>query len=113
MIFEIRNYHYMPAKLEAYRQWAQTEAVDFLKAKLDVVGFWIDCGEPPEFRGADPTPAPHGPANVTWIIRWASMEQRKQRHPEVFGSAAWKDIWSRHPDPNAYLHIQVTFAEQI
>ena len=43
-MFEIRCYHYLPEKFEAYKKWAIDEAVPFLKENLDVVGFWIDNG---------------------------------------------------------------------
>ena len=45
---EIRSYHYDPAKFEAYKVWAVEEAVPFLKANLDIIGFWMDNGTPPE-----------------------------------------------------------------
>jgi hypothetical protein len=113
MLFEIRNYHYDPSKFEAYTRWGKGEAKTFLEAHLDIVGIWFDIGEPPEFGGEDPTPSQHGAPNVTWIIRWESMEHRNQGHKELSENQEWQEIWSRHPDPNGYLHMQVTFAEQI
>ena len=53
-MFEIRCYHYLPEKFEAYKKWAIDEAVPFLKENLDVVGFWVDNGLPPEITGEDP-----------------------------------------------------------
>ena len=60
MFVEIRNYHYDPDKFEAYRNWAVDEAVPFLKANLDLVGFWLDNGEKPEIDGRDPMSLKHG-----------------------------------------------------
>ena len=111
-MFEIRNYHYAPDKFEAYRQWALKEAAPFLKANLDVVGFWLDNGEAPEITGGDPMSPKHGSANVTWIIRWDSMDARKAGHKTVFGGEGWKEVWSKHPDPNGYLQIEAKFAEE-
>lgn len=113
MLFEIRNYHYDPAKFAAYRQWAVNEAVPFLRANLDVVGFWLDNGEPPEISGADPMTLKHGSANVTWIIRWESMEARREGHERVFQGEGWRDIWSRHPDARGYLQLEARFAEEV
>ena len=79
---------------------------------MNIVGFWLDSGETLEYWGVDPTPSKHGAANVTWIIRWESMEHRNQDHTDVFGSEGWQDIWSKHPDPNGYLHSEITFADE-
>ena len=34
-MFEIRCYHYLPEKFEAYKKWAVDEAVPFLKENLN------------------------------------------------------------------------------
>lgn len=112
MLFEIRSYHYDPNKWDVYKQWARTEALRYMKANWDIVGFWFDSGETPEFRGQDPMPRKFGAANITWIIRWESMEQRNQAHKDLSESEDWRKIWSTHPDPNGYLHIEVRFAEE-
>jgi len=113
MIDEIRNYHYDPGKFAAYREWAISEAVPFLKANLNVVGFWLDSGEPPEISGQNPMDLPLGSANVTWIIRWEDMEDRARGHAEVLQGEGWRDIWSRHPDTNGYRQMEAKFAVAI
>ena len=112
-MYEIRNYHYEPSKFEAYRQWAVDEAVSFLKANLDIVGFWVDNGDAPEVSGSDPAPGKHGAANITWIIRWDSKEARDEGHKLVFGGDGWKAIWARHPDANGYLQMEAKFADEM
>ena len=112
-MFEIRCYHYLPEKFEAYKNWAIDEAVPFLKENLDVVGFWIDNGLDPEITGEDPQTHKHGVANITWIIKWKSQSDRDHGMKEVLGGAAWKDIWSRHPDSNGYLQMEARFAEEL
>ncbi len=111
MIYEIHNYYYDPDKFEAFVEWGKGEVNTFLKTHLDVVGIWFSNGQPPEFAGADPTPLKYGAPNITWIIRWESMEQRKQTWEAVSGE--FQKIWATHPDPDAYLHMQVSFAEKI
>ena len=111
MLYEIRNYHFDPNNWDAWKQWARAEAIPYLKANLDIVGFWFDNGETPEFGGQDPEPRKYGAANVTWIIRWESMEQRNQARKDRKASEAWQKIWSTQPDPNGYLHTEVRFAE--
>ena len=112
-MLEIRNYHYDPKQFDAYKKWAIEEAVPFLKANLDIVGFYLDNGAEPELNGSDPVPHKHGAANITWIIRWDSAEARAEGHKSVFGSDGWQDIWSRHPDANGYLQMEAKFAEAV
>ena len=100
-------------KFEAYKKWAVDEAVPFLKENLDVVGFWVDNGLPPEITGEDPADHKHGVANITWIIKWKSESDRATGMKEVLGGSEWKDIWSRHPDSQGYLQMEARFAEEL
>ena len=110
---EIRSYHYDPKQFEAYKQWALNDAVPFLKANLDIVGFWLDSGTPAEVSGRSPMSMSLGSANVTWIIRWDSKEARDEGHKNIFGGAAWQEIWSRHPDADGYLQMEARFADEV
>ncbi len=112
-MFEIRNYHYDPAQFDAYKKWAIDLAVPYLKANLDIVGFWVDDGTPPELLGADPEPHKHGSANITWIIRWDSKEARDAGHKEIFQGEGWAEVWAAHPDANGYLQMEAKFAEEL
>lgn len=112
-MFEIRNYHYDPAKFEAYRKWAIDDAVPYLKANLDVVGFWVDNGDAAEVTGSDPMDLKHGSANVTWIIRWDSKEARDEGHKKVFQGEGWQEVWAKHPDVDGYLQLEARFAEEL
>ncbi len=113
MYVEIRNYHYDPAKFEPYRQWAVDEAIPFLKENLDVVGFWLSNGDEPEISGSDPMSPALGPANVTWIINWASREARQEGFQRVFGGEGWRRVWANHPDPDGYRQIEARFMEEV
>jgi hypothetical protein len=108
MIFEIRDYHYRPDIFDAYRVWAE-EAVPVLRSKMDILGFWIDDGTPPEISGTRPIDSPIGSANVTWIIRWESRAAREAGFKAAIESDEWKAVWSRHPDPNGYLQMSARF----
>ncbi len=113
MIFEVRDYHFRPDLLDAYKRWGE-EAVPVLREQMDVVGFWIDdVGAAPEIKGSDPINSPIGEANVCWVIRWPDKATRDARLPEVFASAAWKDVWSRHPDPKGYLQASSRFMSAV
>jgi len=112
MIFEIRNYHFDPARLDDYRVWATDLAVPHLKAELDVVGFWISTADEPEITGA-----PHddlGTANVTWILRWEDLKTRSETMERVFSSDRWKEIFAQVPGGRAsYRRTESKFAAEI
>jgi hypothetical protein len=112
MIFEIRNYHFDPARFEAYKQWGEREAIPYLERQLDLVGFWVSAGDEAEIIGR-----PHdelGAANVTWIIRWRDRDQRNEVLPRVFATPEWEDIFSRVPGGlPSYLRIESRFADAL
>ena len=112
-MFEIRSYHYDPTKFEAYKKWAINDAAPFLKANLKLAGFWLDNGTPPELSGSDPMDLKHGTANVTWIIEWASIDERAEKFGQVMGGEEWQAIWARHPDADGYLQMEARFAEAV
>ena len=71
----------------------------------------MDEGEPPEVSGSNPVVSPNGQPNVTWIIKWDSRETREKEFPATMSSDEWKEIWAKHPNENAYLHLNVRFME--
>ena len=108
-VYEIRSYHYDPAQLDAYKQWAIDDAIPFFRAHMDVIGFWIGNDHPPKVSGTKPMDLALGSANVTWIIRWDSMEARTAFHKEVFGGEQWRSVWGKHPDPEGYFQSEARF----
>jgi hypothetical protein len=112
MIFEIRNYHFDPARFDAYQEWGKKEALPYLSRELDLVGFWVSTPDAPEVVGR-----PHdelGTANVTWIIRWRDRAQRDEVLPRVFATPEWNDIFSRVPGGlSSYLRIESKFADRL
>ena len=111
-MFEIRNYHYDPTKFDLYKKWAVDEAVPYLKANLDIVGFWMDNGDPPEVSGSAAMDLKLGSANVTWIIRWESMDARNEGFKQVFAGDDWQAVMDKHPDADGYLQMEAKFADE-
>ena len=113
-MFEIRSYHFEPARFDAYKEWAETLAVPFIKGKMDVVGFWLDNEMAPEYGGSLPLDEDVRPANVTWIIRWQDMAQRDKAWAEFRSDPAWQKIISRVPGGRqSYLKTETKFATEI
>lgn len=107
-IYEIRNYHFDPARYDEYTEVAKGEYIRYLREHLDLVGFWIESAVPPEVRGAEQDEL--GSANVTWIIRWASKEERDEKLPEVLGTPEWREIFAEVPGGgSSYLRIESRF----
>ena len=108
-IVEIRDYTFEAATFEAYKQWANEMAVPWLKANLDVIDFWMDCGIEAEVSGSNPAVSSNGQPNITWIIRWNSIEDRRARFGKTMSSPEWQAIWAKHPNENGYLHMNARF----
>ena len=110
---EIRDYTIEDEWLGPYRQWAEELAAPWLKANLDVIDFWMDCGIEAEVSGSAPHVAPIGQPNVCWIIRWPSKEERDKGFAAIGESPEWQAIWAKHPNENAYLQMNVRFMESV
>lgn len=112
MIYEIRDYHYLPEKFDAYKKWGE-EAVPVLKELLDVVGFYVDSGTEAEVSGSAPERPSIGYANITWIIRWESKAIRDDQFGKIMGSQQWADVWAKHPDTGGYVQMLSRFTESM
>ena len=108
-IVEIRDYTIEADWIEAYKDWADRLAAPWLRANLDVIDFWLDCGIDAEVSGSAPEVSSNGQANVCWIIRWPSKADRDENFGKVMGSQEWADIWAQHPNRKAYLQMNVRF----
>lgn len=112
-LHEIRDYTIEPEWFDAYARWAREVAVPWLTEHLDVVGFWMDSGIPADVAGSAPVVSPNGQPNVTWILRWSDKQARDAGFATAFGSDGWKAVWAQHPNPDAYLHMNARFMEQV
>ena len=111
-IYEVRNYHFDPARFDEYAEVARGEYLRYLREHLDIVGFWVDSGIPAEVRGAEQDEL--GSANITWVIRWASKTERDEKLPEVLGTPEWREIFAEVPGGGAsYLRVESRFMESL
>ena len=112
-IVEIRDYTIEGDSFEAYRDWAHRLAAPWLKANLDVIDFWVDDGLEAEVAGSAPSVPPNGQPNVCWIIRWPSRAARDEGYAAFSENPEWQQIWAEHPNPNAYLQVNVRFMKAV
>ena len=108
-IVEIRDYTIDSETIDAYRDWADKLAAPWLRANLDVIDFWVDCGIEADVSGSNPQISENGQPNVCWIIRWPGKAERDEQFGKIMGSKGWQDIWAQHPNTNAYLQMNVRF----
>ena len=111
MIYEIRDYHYEPSLMSEYKAWASGAALPYLRANLDLVGFWTTGAEPAQVTGKALDEL--GSATVTWIIRWADMETRNEQMGKVFAAEAWSEIVKSNPGIEHYHRIEARFADEL
>ena len=113
-MFEIRNYHFDPARFDEYKKWAETLAVPYIKGRMDVVGFWVNNELAPEYGGTAPRDEKVSPANVTWIIRWRDKSQREKAWKEFRSSREWHAILAQVPGGRAsYFRTEAKFATEV
>lgn len=111
-LFEIRNYHFNPELLEAYKDWVRNEAHPLLSKQLDIVGFWTSTG--PQSEVSVGTPDQLGSPTVTWIVRFRDRAHRDETWAKITDSAEWKDVFSRVPGgPSSYARIESIFSESL
>ncbi|NOX50010.1 MAG: hypothetical protein GXP16_05665 [Gammaproteobacteria bacterium] len=117
MLYEIRNYHFDPARLPQYKQWANSKALPFLQRELDLVGFWVNTDSPPQVLEAETNNIAQDElksANITWIIRWSNRETRDETMARVFSGEEWKGIFSTVPGGLAsYFRREAKFTESL
>ena len=108
-IVEVRDYTIEAEWIDAYKQWADELAAPWLRANLNVIDFWLDDGFDAEVSGSSPQVSDNGQPNVCWIIRWDSKEEREAQFPKIMDSEEWAKIWSKHPNPKAYLQMNIRY----
>ena len=112
MIYEIRNYYFEPSRFDEYRSWAKHKAMAYLKRHLNVLGFWANTDLKPEVNGREMDAL--GSANITWIIGWNDISQRKATLDRVFASPEWREIFKDVPGGiGSYLRTECKFTESL
>lgn len=111
-IYEVRSYHFDPARFDEYVEVAKGEYQRYLREHLDVVGFYVGEAAPTQVNGAPQDEL--GSANVTWIIRWDSKEQRDEQWGAVMTTPEWGEIFADVPGGGqSYKRIEVRFMESL
>lgn len=111
-VYEIRNYNIDPDHLESYKTWITNHGLPYIRNHMDVVGFWLEGGIESEINGAPIDEL--GSANVTWVIRWDSKDQRDKTMDKAFNNEEWKAIFAKFPGGSeAYLRVEIKYFDGI
>lgn len=111
-MYEIRNYYFKPELFEAYKAWAKSKALPYLKRELDLIGFWTNLPDAPQVNGQPMDDL--GSANITWILQWQDLATRNEVMGKVFATPEWAEIFKDVPGGiSSYLRMEAKFTEQI
>ena len=113
-MFEIRSYYFDPTRFDAYKEWAASSALPYLRGKLDILGFWVNNEMAPIYGGSLSRAEEMYTANITWIIRWEDRTQRDKAWEELTSGPEWPAIRDRVPGgPANWLRTEVKFATEM
>ena len=111
-MIEIRNYHIAAEAYPAYKLWANKIAVPYLKQRLPIIGFWLNGEAEVEVLGEQMDKL--GPANVTWILEWQSMEQRNEQMQSAFSGPEWDKVFAELEGGfDIYLRRETRFCQSV
>ena len=113
-MFAIRSYYFDPTRFDAYKEWAASSALPYLRGKLDILGFWVNNEMDPIYGGSPPRDGDSHTANITWIVRWEDRTQRDKAWEELSSDPDWQAMLDRVPGGRAsYLRTEVKFATEL
>jgi hypothetical protein len=83
MIYEMRTYHVVPSKMEAYgKQWAEVTHPLFLKYGFRVMGYWTE-----DVEGAN---------DLFYILAWEDMEERNRQFDAFHADPEWVKVMEKN-----------------
>ena len=113
MIYEIREYIIEDQWLEKYILWAKNYFIPFAQKKIGIIEFLADDGIGSEVEGSSPLEYPNGQPNITYIAKFKSKKERDDLFNSMGNDPEWEKVWSKHPNPNAYVHSYGKFFKSI
>ena len=112
-IDEIRDYTIEEEDFEAYVYWAENHFMPYGNARIEIIDFWVNRGDEAIVEGTNPIVSPNGQPNVTWVAKYKSREDRDAFFANLDVDPEWEKVWSKHPNPDAYIHSNARFFKSI
>jgi|TARA_B110000003_G_scaffold215924_1_gene215318 hypothetical protein len=85
----------------------------FCSKKIEIIEFLADDGIVSEVEGSSPLEYPNGQPNITYIAKFKSKKERDDLFNSMGNDPEWEKVWSKHPNPNAYVHSYGKFFKSI
>lgn len=112
-MYEIRNYWIDPEHFEEWMNWFKTYTAPFFRKIMDIVAIYPSNDVPHAYSGFNPR-EDVTPANLTWILRWDSKEQRDKAWMGLRDNEEWQGILAERPGGAEYLKmIEAKFVDSI
>jgi hypothetical protein len=83
------------------------------KKKIEIIEFLADDGIGSEVEGSSPLEYPNGQPNITYIAKFKSKKERDDLFNSMGNDPEWEKVWSKHPNPSAYVHSYGKFFKSI
>ena len=112
-IYEIRDYTIQEEDFEAYVYWAENHFMPYGNARIEIIDFWVNRGDEAIVEGTNPIVSSNGQPNVTWVAKYKSREDRDAFFANLDVDPEWEKVWSKHPNPDAYIHSNARFFKSI
>lgn len=112
-IYEIRDYTIEEEFFDAYVYWAENHFMPYGNERIEIIDFWVSRGKEAIVEGTNPIVSPNGQPNVTWVAKYKSREERDAFFNSLDTDPEWERVWSKHPNPDAYIHSNARFFRSI
>ena len=108
-IYEIRDYTIEPEWFDEYVYWAENHFMPYGNDRIEIIDFWVSTGEEAIVEGTNPIVSPNGQPNITWVAKYNNREERDAFFANLDVDPDWEKVWSKHPNPDAYIHSNARF----
>ena len=85
----------------------------YAKEKIDIIDFWVYAGLDAEVEGENPIVSPNGQPNITWVAKYQNKLERDKFFESLETDPEWDKVWSKHPNPGAYIQENARFFKSI
>ena len=108
------RHHTLVREIEAewfdeYVYWAENHFMPYGSERIEIIDFWVSTGEEAIVEGTNPIVSPNGQPNITWVAKYSNREERDAFFANLDVDPEWEKVWSKHPNPDAYIHSNARF----
>ena len=113
MIYEIRDYTIEEKQFVKYVFWVKNYFMPYAKERIDIINFLIYTDLDTEVEGKSPIVSTNGQPNITWVTKYKNKAEIDKFFERLETNPKWDKVWSKHPNPDAYIQEYARFFKQI